>query len=250
MNAGKALRAFLCFPYRADAAAATVPIVPPKPLGAARAGGQSAKLFQPSAPAAAVTDAQATSSVKSGGAVDGSASSANSEAAAAVPTMFAASHPARSSAGHGRLSNPYAEVSGRRLQGSAAQHSKTQPHSVVSLGQQQQKAGSASSVGASMMPVAARQDSDAGAVQQVAAAPPGIDSTHDLVTTYSSFNHDPVYPYAAFGATPAVAYADSDNLTDHFGSDVATTTAEVHAESRRGTTHVSSNFDDMTELQL
>ena len=106
-----------------------------------------------------------------------------------------------------------------------------------------------------MMPVAARQAVDAGAVQQPAAAQPaaaqpGSDSTHDLVTTYSSFIHDPVYPYAAFGATPAVSYADSDSLTDHIGSDTAVTTAEVHAESHRGPIHVSSNFDDMTELQL
>lgn len=245
----RALRPFLCFPCRADAAAATVPIVPPKPLGAARAGGKSARLFQPSAPAAATTDAQATSSAESGGAVDGSASSANSEAAAVVPTVSAPSHTARSSASNGRLSNPYADVSGKRMQGNAAQHSTVQSHTVVSSDQQQQATGSASSAGASMMPVAARQDVDAGALQQVAAAQPGTASTHDLVTTYSSFNHDPVYPYAAFGATPAVSYADSDNLTYHLGLDTAATTAEVHAESR-GTTHMSSNFDDMTELQL
>lgn len=224
--------------------------MPPKPLGAARAGAQPAKLFQPSAPAAAPTDAQATSLVGSSGAVDGSGSSANSEAAAAVPAMLAASHSARSSASNDRLSNPYAEVSEKRVKGNAAQHSTAQPHNAASLGQQQQKSGSASSVGAPMVPKAATQNVDAGAVQQLAAARPGTDSTHDLVTTYSSFNHDPVYPYAAFGATPAVSYADSDSLTDYFGSDIATTTADVHAESRRGTTHVSSNFDDMTELQL
>ena len=134
MNAQRALRPFLCFPCRADA----VPTVPPKPLGAARAGGQTAKLFQPSAPAAATTDAQATSSAESSGAVDGSASSANCEAAAAVPTMFAASHTARSSAGNGRLSNPYADVSGKRMQCNTAQHSIAQPHTGVSSGQQQQ----------------------------------------------------------------------------------------------------------------
>ena len=246
MNAWRASRAFLCLSCRA----ATVPIVPPKPLGAARAGGQSAKLFQPSAPAAATTHAQAPSSAESGGAVDGAASSANPDAAAVVPAVFAASHTAGSSASNCRLSNPYPDASGKRMQGNSAQHSTAQPHSVVSSRQQQQKVGAASSVGALLLPKAAKQDVDAGGVPQVAAAQPGTDSTHDLVTTYSSFNHDPVYPYAAFGATPAVSYADSDNLTDHFGSDTAATTAEVHAESCRGTTHVSSNFDDMTELQL
>ena len=220
---------------RSNAAAAPVSIVPPKPLGAARAGAQSAKLFQPSAPAAAAD---------SGASAD-DASSANSMAVPAVP---AASHAASGSAIKGRLSNPYAEIPGARSRGNIAQRSTTQPQNLVSSAQQQQKAGLKTGAVASVMPPAAKQN--AGAAPQLAAAQPDTDSTQDLVTTYSSFNHDGVFPYAAFGATSAVSYDASGNLTDLFDSNAARTTAEVHAESHGDTTQVSSSFDDMTEVQL
>lgn len=219
--------------------------MPPKPLGAARAGAQSAKLFQPSAPAAAAADSQAASAADSGASAD-DASSANSMAVPAVP---AASHAASGSGIKGRLSNPYAEIPGARSRGNIAQRSTTQPQNLVSSAQQQQqKAGFKIGAVASVMPPAAKQN--AGAAPQLAAAQPDTDSTQDLVTTYSSFNHDGVLPYAAFGATPAVSYDASGNLTDLFDSNAARTTAEVHAESHGDTTQVSSSFDDMTEVQL
>lgn len=236
---------FLCFLCRSNAAAATVPIVPPKPLGAARAGAQSAKLFQPSAPAAAPADAQAASTADSSGTAKDSAISANF---VAVPAMSAASHAAQGSATKDRLSKPYTESPGAPVSGNADQHSTAQLQSMLTSAQQQKNAGPKTRAIAPAMPAVAKQD--AGAAIQFAATQPNTDSTQDLVTTYSSFNHDQVYPYAAFGATPAVAYTASGNLTDSFDPGAATTTHELHAESHGDTIQVSSSFDDMTELQL
>ena len=234
---------FLCFPCRSQAAAATVPIVPPKPLGAARAGAQSAKLFQPSAPAAATPDASAADG---SGTAEDAASSADSMA---VPAMPAASHAARGSDTKGRLSNPYAEISGANVSGNAAQHSTAQPQHLFSSAQQQKSAGSKDRAIAPAMPAAAKHD--AGTASQFAAAQLNTDSTQDLVTTYSSFNHDRVYPYAAFEATSAISYDAPGNLTDSIDSEHATATTEVHAESHLSDiARVSSTFDDMTELQL
>ena len=233
---------FLCFLCRSNTAAATVSIVPPKPLGAARVGGQSARLFQPSAPAAAAADAQAAASADSSGTAEDSASSMT------VPTMSAASHAVRGSATKGRMSNTSAENPGARVRSNAAQHNTAQPQNLGHSAQQQQEAGSRNATVASAMPPAAKQD--AGAVPQLFAAQPNMDSTQDLVTTYSSFNHDCLYPYAAFGATTAVSSSASGILADPFDCDAATTTAEVHAQSHGDNTQVSSSFDDMTELQL
>ena len=244
LNVWSALMAFLCLLCRSNSAAATVPIVPPKPLGAARGGAQSAKLFQPSAPAAAAANAQAASAAHSSGTA---ADSANSMA---VPAMSAGNHAAGGSPTQARLSNPYAEIPGARVRGDAAQHSTAQRNlfSLAQQQQQQQKTDSKSGTVASARPAAAKQNAQA--APHLVAAQPNTDSTQDLVTTYSSLNHDRVYPYAGFEATQAVSYTASSNSTDHFDTDAATTTAEVHAESHRDTTQVSSSFDDMTELQL
>lgn len=224
---------------RPQTAATAVPLVPSKPFGAARAGAHSAKLFQPAPPAVAATAARvATAGQNGNNAADASANSTNFGAVEALPAVPAAGHAAHGAASTARLNNPYTQVLGEGVQVGAAQRGvTTQPHNAFSRAlQQQQTAGMGSSAEAAVMPI------------ELAAAQLDTEGTQDLVTTYSSFNHDPVYPYAAFGAGPATSYAEPSDLIDPVDcpADVRT-----HADDPcEDFAQVSSNFDDMTELQL
>ena len=228
---------------RSQAAATGVPVVPPKPFGAARSGTASAKLFQPATPAAAETAAQAASAGQSSSGTDAATMSTSSGAAEADPAVAAAMYTAHAAAPKARLSNPYTEVPGRGIKAGTTQRGLTaQPQHAFSSALQQQRAD---------MPTEPAAQQSTGAMQQLAAAQLCAEDTQDLVTTYSSFNHDPVYPYAAFGADPATSYAEPSNLMDPVDSPAAIRThAENHAEHYEDAAQVSGNFDDMTELQL
>lgn len=228
---------------RPQTAAPAVSLVPPKPFGAGRSGSHSARLFQPAAAAAAAQTASAGQSATN---ADSSASSAITDSAA-VPAVVYARHTAHDAHSQARLSNPYTQAYGQGMRGSIAQQSvPRQAQSAFSAASQQQEASLKSNAEASAMPT----EHTAGAMQQLATAQLHAEGTQDLVTTYSSFNHDPVYPYAAFGAGSTASYTESGHFIDPVDSSAAIATVETHAEARQDTSQVSSNFDDMTELQL
>ena len=154
-----------------------------------------------------------------------------------------------------KLSNPYAELPGTKLKGTAAPLGRAvaaQPSTALltplltSAQQQQQQHASSGRTAATGMATTGAHD--ANAAQDSLFAGPMPSSTDDLVTTYSSFSHDPVNPYAAFGAGPTISYTDSGSLIDNVNSSAPVVT--THDVPHGGGNQMSNNFDDMTELQL
>ena len=242
---------------------AATPIVPPKPFGASRAGSQPVRVFQPPAPSASGAAAAVPDPAATPRAAD-SSDDANAPAGFPLPGAAADTTPAALISGQsaatangtatkGKMSNPYAELPGKKVKGTAAprgeaaaaQHS-TAPLTPLLTSAQQQQQPVFSSSAAVAVPITGGHR--AAAALQHSVSGPTASSTDDLVTTYTSFSHDPINPYAAFGAGPTMSYTDSGRLIDAFDSSAAVVAA--HDVPHGDGNQMSNNFDDMTELQL
>lgn len=263
---------------RSSPATAAVPLVPPRPFGALRAGPQPAQVFQPSAAAVAAETLSSDRSAESDSAAVQPAmpfaslygraaapidSRSSGSGGAALQSPYSSSSAAVAAATAVPRHNPYAQMPGMTSVGKAAVPAVAARNTGTPLQRKavaietqnpavaiQYQHASLSS-GAQM----AGMDSSGqglGASQLPSPPPEDPSSAEDLVTTYSSFSHDPVDAYAALGSAPAVAYSASGNLLDPLGGSgqtAAVTTAHSDGVAQHGDVS-HDDFGEMTELQL